>query len=43
MGEFVTAEETQRRIAAAGIRIPRQAKLEVPAKTSQDRRMTTLN
>jgi len=43
VGEFVTAEETQRRIAAAGIRIPRQAKLEVPAKTSEDRRMTTLN
>jgi 3',5'-cyclic AMP phosphodiesterase CpdA len=43
VGEFVTAEETQRRIAAAGIRIPHQAKLEVPAKTSQDRRMTTLN
>ena len=43
VGEFVTAEETQRRIAAAGIHIPHQAKLEVPAKTSQDRRMTTLN
>ncbi len=43
VGEFVTAEETQRRIALAGIRIPHQAKLEVPAKTSQDRRMTTLN
>ena len=43
VGEFVTAEETQRRIAAAGIRIPSQAKLEDPAKTSEDRRMTTLN
>ncbi|QDY89355.1 phosphodiesterase [Arthrobacter sp. UKPF54-2] len=43
VGEFVTAEETQRRIAAAGIRIPAQARPEDPAKASHDRRMTTLN
>jgi len=43
VGEFVTAEEAQRRIAAAGIRIPRQARLEDTAAASGGRRMTTLN
>ena len=31
VGELVTAEETQRRLAAAGIRIPQKARLEDPA------------
>jgi 3',5'-cyclic AMP phosphodiesterase CpdA len=43
VGEFVTAEETRRRIAAAGIRIPRQARLEDPAKTPGRGRITSRN
>lgn len=43
VGEFVTAEEVQRRIAAAGIRIPRRAWAEDPATAPEDSRMTTLN
>lgn len=43
VGELVTAEETQRRISAAGIRVPRQAKLEDPARTPGHSRLTTRN
>ena len=43
VGEFVTAEEAQRRIAAAGIRIPGQARHGDTATAAGDRRMTTLN
>jgi 3',5'-cyclic AMP phosphodiesterase CpdA len=43
VGEFVTAEEVRRRIAAAGIRIPRQARLEDPAQAPGHRRLTTRN
>jgi 3',5'-cyclic-AMP phosphodiesterase len=41
VGERVTAEETQRRLSAAGIRIPRQAKLEDPARVPGRSRMTS--
>lgn len=43
VGELVSAKEVQRRIAAAGIRIPSKARPEDPAKSSSHRRMTTLN
>lgn len=43
VGELVSAEETQRRLTAAGIRIPQQAKLEDPARTPGRSRMTTRN
>ncbi|MDQ0754352.1 phosphodiesterase [Arthrobacter sp. B3I4] len=43
VGEFVPAQEAQRRIAAAGIRIPRQAGPAARASATDDRRMTTLN
>ncbi|MCX6499093.1 MAG: phosphodiesterase [Arthrobacter sp.] len=43
VGEFVTAEEVRRRIAAAGIRFPRQAKLEGPASNPGHRRISTRN
>lgn len=43
VGELVSAEEAQRRISAAGIQIPRQAKLEDPARTPDHRRLTTRN
>lgn len=43
VGEFVAAAEAQRRIAAAGIRIPGQARLRDAAAVAGDRRMTTLN
>ncbi|QCB95644.1 phosphodiesterase [Arthrobacter sp. PAMC25564] len=43
VGELVSAQEAQRRISAAGIRIPRQARLEDPARTQGHRRMTTRN
>lgn len=43
VGELVSAQEAQRRIAAAGILIPRQARLEDPAMTPGHRRMTTRN
>ena len=42
VGEFVTAEEATRRIAAAGIRIPDQGRPENPS-SSGDRSMTFLN
>jgi 3',5'-cyclic AMP phosphodiesterase CpdA len=41
VGERVTAEETQRRLSAAGIRIPRQAKLEDPARVPDRSRMSS--
>jgi len=41
VGELVSAEEVQRRITAAGIRIPRQAKLEDSAKMPGERRVTS--
>jgi Icc protein len=43
VGERVSAKEVQRRIAAAGIRIPSKARPENPATTPSHRRMTTLN
>jgi hypothetical protein len=43
VGEFVTAEEAQRRIAAAGIRLPRQARLEDPAAGPGQRSIATRN
>jgi Icc protein len=43
VGEVVAAEEVQRRIAAAGIRFPRQAKLEDPASNPGQRRISTRN
>ncbi|KUM36765.1 phosphodiesterase [Arthrobacter sp. EPSL27] len=43
VGELVSAAETQRRISAAGIRIPAKAKLEDPAKTPGHRRLTASN
>jgi 3',5'-cyclic-AMP phosphodiesterase len=43
VGGFVNAEEVQRRIAAAGIRIPGEARPENPSATAGDRRMTSLN
>ncbi|MDQ0851728.1 Icc protein [Arthrobacter sp. B3I9] len=41
VGERVTAEETQRRLSAAGIRIPRQARLEDPARVPDRSRMSS--
>lgn len=43
VGELVSAEEVQRRIAAAGIRIPGQARSEDWAKTPDYGRVTTSN
>jgi len=43
VGEFVTAEEAQRRISTAGIRIPSTARPEDPASASADRRMSSRN
>ena len=43
VGELVTADEAQRRLSAAGITIPRQAKLEDPARIPGHRRLTTRN
>ena len=43
VGEMVSPEEAQRRLAAAGIHIPGKAKLEAPSRTSAHRRYTTLN
>lgn len=43
VGELVPAEEVQRRLASAGIRIPRQARLEDPAKTPGHTRISTRN
>jgi len=43
VGELVSPEEVQRRLAAAGIHIPGKAKLEAPSRTSAHRRYTTLN
>ena len=43
VGERVSAEETQRRLSAAGVRIPRQAKLEDPARVPGRSQMTTRN
>jgi Icc protein len=43
VGERVTAEETQRRLSAAGIRIPRQARLEDPARVPGRSRMSSRN
>jgi 3',5'-cyclic AMP phosphodiesterase CpdA len=43
VGELVSAEEVQRRIASAGIQIPRQARLEDLAKTPGHTRVTTRN
>ena len=43
VGELVTAAEAQRRISAAGIRIPQKAKLEDPSKTPGHRRLTASN
>ena len=43
VGELVSAAETQRRISAAGIRIPGKAKLEDPARTPGHRRLTASN
>ncbi|MDQ0822903.1 Icc protein [Arthrobacter sp. V1I7] len=43
VGELVSADEVQRRVSAAGIRIPRQAKLEDPARTPGHSRLTTRN
>jgi Icc protein len=43
VGELVSAEEVQRRLASAGVRIPRQARLEDPAKTPGHTRVTTRN
>ena len=43
VGELVSAAEAQRRIAAAGIRIPVKAKLEDPARTPGHRRLTASN
>lgn len=43
VGELVTADEAQRRLSAAGITIPRQARLEDPARTPGHRRLTTRN
>ncbi|WP_346927098.1 phosphodiesterase [uncultured Arthrobacter sp.] len=43
VGELVTAAEAQRRISAAGIRIPRKAKLEDPSRTPGHRRLTASN
>ncbi|MET3810585.1 phosphodiesterase [Arthrobacter sp. UYEF3] len=43
VGEFVTAEEARRRIAAAGISFPRQARLEDPANAPGHRRISTRN
>ncbi|WP_427134234.1 phosphodiesterase [Pseudarthrobacter sp. S9] len=43
VGELVSAEEAQQRIAAAGIRIPQKARPEDPAKTPGHRRITTGN
>ncbi len=43
VGEFVTAEEAQHRITAAGIRFPRQARLEDPASAPGHRRVSTRN
>ncbi|WP_427005055.1 phosphodiesterase [Pseudarthrobacter sp. H2] len=43
VGELVSAEEVQRRIASAGVRIPRQARPEDPAKTPGHTKVTTRN
>lgn len=43
VGELVSAEEVQRRIATAGVRIPRKARLEDPAKTPGHTKVTTRN
>lgn len=43
VGELVPADEAQRRLSAAGITIPRKAKLEDPARTPGHRRVTTRN
>lgn len=43
VGELVSPEEVQRRLSAAGIQIPRQAKLEDPARIPGHRRLTTRN
>jgi 3',5'-cyclic-AMP phosphodiesterase len=43
VGELVSAEEVQRRIASAGVRIPRKARLEDPAKTPGHTKVTTRN
>lgn len=43
VGELVSPEEAQRRISAAGISIPAQARPEAPARTAAQRRYTTLN
>ena len=43
VGERVSPEEVQRRLSAAGILIPEQAKREAPARTPASRRFTTLN
>ncbi len=43
VGEKVPAAEVQRRLAEAGVRIPRKAKLEDPAKTAGARRLRALN
>ena len=43
VGELVTADEAQRRLSAAGIRIPQQARLEDRARTPGHSRLTTRN
>ncbi len=43
VGEKVPAAEVQRRLAEAGVRIPRKAKLEDPATTAGARRLRALN
>jgi 3',5'-cyclic AMP phosphodiesterase CpdA len=43
VGELVSPEEVQRRLSAAGISIPAQARPEAPARTAAHRRYTTLN
>jgi 3',5'-cyclic AMP phosphodiesterase CpdA len=43
VGELVSPEEVQRRLSAAGISIPEQARPEAPARTEAHRRYTTLN
>lgn len=43
VGELVSAEEVQRRISAAGISIPRKARLEDPSRAAGHRRMTPSN
>ncbi|MEO5781130.1 MULTISPECIES: phosphodiesterase [Arthrobacter] len=43
VGETVAAAEVQRRLAQAGVKIPRKAKLEDPAKTPGARRITALS